>query len=123
MRLQRSLLYSLTLLLILTAPACSLLNKGGSGNSIEGTWISEDSSFKLVIELKGNTAKVSSWDLDDGEKFEVSKIDWDGEVLKAKFRMPSTDWVTYSVFRLVGPNTLQELYTGDSDGEVTYHRQ
>jgi hypothetical protein len=67
-----------------------------------GTWITdeEDSDAAIIIAVEDGEFKVSGFGRSDGEWFEISDIEWDGEWLAFAARMPSTDTRSKNGFRI-----------------------
>ena len=67
-----------------------------------GTWITEDedSNVAFTISVRDGTFAVAGFCRMDGEAFEISELEWDGDFLCFLARMPSTDTVTKNRFRI-----------------------
>jgi hypothetical protein len=66
-----------------------------------GRWKSEDdyNSAEYEIVVEGNTLKITAVDANDGEKFEVSSVEFDKETIKFDTLMPSTGRVAHLVLK------------------------
>jgi hypothetical protein len=75
-----------------------------------GTWITEeeDSDVAFLVGVANNQFQVSGFCRSDGEKFEITQVEWDGEALSFVARMPSTDTTTKSIFR-IRPDGMADL--------------
>ena len=60
---------------------------------------------------------MECWDGQDGEKFRLSNIAWDGHRLTGNFYMPSTKHMTYSSLKFTSPDRLVGPYGGDAVGQ------
>ena len=67
-----------------------------------GTWITEeeDSNVAFTICVRDGVFAVTGFCRIDGEAFEISELEWDGDALTFRARMPSTDTVTKNLFRI-----------------------
>ena len=68
-----------------------------------GTWFhpNGDSSAEFTIALEDGRFMVSGVDARDNERFEITGVSWNGEELCFTSVMPSTNWRTRHVFRLL----------------------
>lgn len=64
-----------------------------------GRWKSEDdyNSAEYEIVVEGSGLKITAVDANDGEKFEVSNVEFDKETIKFDTLMPSTGRVAHLV--------------------------
>ena len=77
-----------------------------------GKWEPCDQSSAVVIEISkaAHGLKVRALNKDDGEKYVVSKIKWNGKVLKFETSVPSNRWHTKNIFKPVSKTkVIQEL--------------
>ena len=94
------------------------------GQDIAGQWRVVHSTARFKISFAGGDIRIAGWDSDNGEKFVISNVKWDGKRLKGTFTMPSTGHTTYSDLLLIDENTLKGAYKGDtSSGEEVWLRQ
>jgi hypothetical protein len=79
-----------------------ILSAVSSDHPLVGTWITdeEDSNAAFTISAKSGEFCVSGFCRSDGEKFEITQVEWDGETLRFVARMPSTDTSMKNAFRL-----------------------
>jgi len=78
---------------------------------LQGTWCHPDTSAEFTIRVLKTKVAVAGVDVDDGEKFIVSDVEWDGSVLSFTTLMPSTGW---KVLHRISPNrgnTVRHEYT------------
>jgi hypothetical protein len=75
-------------------------------------WDSDDYLSEYDISLKNGKLSVSGVDLNDNEKFKISKISWDGKCLRFTSFMPST--------RRVGLNELRIKKNGRMESRFTF---
>jgi len=59
---------------------------------LEGTWYHPDTSAEFRVRVLQTKVAVSGVDNEDGERFTVSNVEWDGQVLSFTSVMPSTGW-------------------------------
>lgn len=62
-----------------------------------GSWTPIDSSAVFRIARSASGVEVDGWDSRDGEWFEISEVHWDGETLRFRSLMPSTNWAVMNV--------------------------
>lgn len=110
---------SLVLILVIAGSiAISYAEVPGSSvpekSAITGTWAVKDSSAKFRIYFSEGHIAIDGWDSNDGEKFIITDISWDGKRLKGKFVIPSTGYTTFSDLELVDDKTLSGQYRGDT---------
>ena len=91
--------------------------------SILGLWSVVNSTAVFRITLVEGRVHIEGWDSNDGERFEISDVRWDGNRLRGTFVMPSTGHTTHADLRFRGANTLQGPYKGDSSGTEVWKRQ
>ncbi|MDJ0523011.1 MAG: hypothetical protein QNJ90_13155 [Planctomycetota bacterium] len=66
--------------------------------------------------------EIDGWDSRDGEWFEISEVHWDGETLRFRSLMPSTNWAVMNVLREgEGSDVLIGLREG-VEGRVRWER-
>lgn len=96
------------------------------GQEIAGTWRVVNSSARFTIGFTGSNLGdiyITGWDSADGEKFIVAGVEWDGRRLSGAFKMPSTNYTTFSELELVDPDTLKGTYkSADGGGEEVWKR-
>lgn len=92
-----------------------------NGLPFEGTWEVIESSARVRVGVVDGLVGIEAWDSNDDEKFEVSDVRWDGSLLKATFRMPSTEHTTHTELQLVGEE-LRGTCAGDFEGEEVWKR-
>ncbi len=74
-------------------------------------WDSDDYLAEYTIAQKGKTLSVAGVDLNDGEKFKISGVTWDGRWLRFKSLMPSTGRVGLNEFRLKANGKIESRFT------------
>ena len=69
--------------------------------SLLGRWRSEDdyNSAEYEIIVEGRGLKITAVDANDGEKFEVSRVEFDKETIKFDTLMPSTGRLAHLVLK------------------------
>jgi hypothetical protein len=86
-----------------------------SKHPLVGTWRPDDedesAEYTITAAAGGFTFTVSGVDRYDGEPFEVSNVTWDGNVLRFRSVMRSTNWVLEHEFRSLGDNDVEHRYT------------
>lgn len=82
-----------------------------------GTWFHPNggSTAEFTVTPEGGGFAVSGLDTGDGERFEISHVDWNGEALSFTSIMRSTKWRTRHVFRVLGECQVEHERT---DSEV-----
>ncbi|MFA6008445.1 MAG: hypothetical protein WC799_00570 [Desulfobacteraceae bacterium] len=67
-----------------------------------GTWITdnEDSDAAFSITFEDGAFKVHGFCRSDGEEFEISNLEWNGEWLRFTAKMLSTDTISKNAFRI-----------------------
>jgi hypothetical protein len=78
---------------------------------LQGTWRHRGTSAEFTIRVLKTRIVVSGVDTNDGERFAVSDVSWDGKVLSFITLMPSTRW---RVVHRVTPNrgsTIRHEFT------------
>jgi hypothetical protein len=82
-----------------------------------GTWFhpNNDSTAEFTITAESGGFAVSGVDTGDGERFEISEVTWSGEVLSFTSFMPSTQWRTRHVFRIISDSQVEHERT---DSEI-----
>jgi hypothetical protein len=64
-------------------------------HALIGTWVTDhEDSDAAFTSAKGDTLHVSGFCITDREKFEITKVKWDGKTLGFTARMPSTENIT-----------------------------
>jgi hypothetical protein len=58
-----------------------------------GTWGHEDNWAEFTVKVTRRGVTVSARDVDDGEKFVVTNVEWNGESLSFDALTPSTGWL------------------------------
>jgi hypothetical protein len=82
-----------------------------------GTWVSalpfdsEDYLVEYSISLNGETFVVKAMDLQDGEKFRISEVHFDGTSLQFVSYMPSTKRKGVHRFRMKSKNRMEAQFT------------
>lgn len=73
-----------------------------SDHPLVGTWITseEDSNAAFIFEVSNNQFRVSGFCRTDGEQFQMSDVNWDGQALSFVALMPSTNTVSRNIFRM-----------------------
>jgi len=84
--------------------------------SIEGVWQVEGSVARFEITFRGDQIMLKGWSELSNKEFEVTNVQWDGEILSGTFFFPLTSFTTYSELRLIDANTISGIYRGDSEG-------
>ena len=74
-------------------------------------WDSDDYLAEYTVALKGNKLSVSGVDVNDGEKFKISGVTWDGRRLRFKSLMPSTGRIGLNEFRLKTNGKVESRFT------------
>ena len=90
---------------------------------ISGKWQVIDSNAKFVITFIDGYIHIEGWDSSDGEKFNISELEWNGKRLKCTFLMPSTGKTRHSDLLLIDKNILKGIYEGDVSGEEIWKRE
>ena len=74
-----------------------------------GTWFhpTGDSTAEFTVTLEAGGFAVSGVDTGDGERSEISEVTWNGEALSFTSLMPSTQWRTRHVLRLVSETQVE----------------
>jgi hypothetical protein len=78
-----------------------MLTNPDKAQRLHGTWYHAETSAEYTIRVLRTKVTVSGVDTDDGEKFIVSDVVWDGTVLGFTTVMPSTGW---KVGHWISPN-------------------
>ena len=84
---------------------------------LAGTWVhaapwdSNDYLAEYTISLHRGRPAVSAVDVNDGEKFRISEVPWDGTRLRFKSKMPSTGRIGLNEFRLKKDGKVQSRFT------------
>lgn len=84
---------------------------------LEGRWISScptDSDDYLVeyfIKIVDGEFQIIARDLQDNEEMLISDVSWDGDSLKFRSIMPSTDRVGFNIFRLLNDDEIEAKFT------------
>ncbi|MBR3190908.1 hypothetical protein [Bosea sp. (in: a-proteobacteria)] len=68
-----------------------------------GRWRSKDAynSAEYEIVAEGSTIRITAVDANDGEKFEVSRVEFDKETIKFDTLMPSTGRIAHLVLNAI----------------------
>lgn len=74
-------------------------------------WDSDDYLAEYTVSLRRGRPAVSAVDLNDGERFRISEVSWDGEWLRFKSKMPSTGRVGLNEFKLKSDGSVQSRFT------------
>ena len=75
-----------------------MIDRPDIAKRLEGTWFHPETSAEYTVRVSRTKISVSGVDTDDGEKFIVSDVVWDGVYLSFTTVMPSTKWrVTHRV--------------------------
>ena len=84
-----------------------------SRHRIFGTWANdpENPSVEWDVYPVGTDVDVAGIDAEDGEKFEVSHVTFDGTVLRFRAVMPSTGHVTEHELRLLDDGRAEHRVT------------
>jgi hypothetical protein len=90
---------------------------------ISGKWQVIDSNARFVITFINGYIHIEGWDSSDGEKFNISDLEWNGKRLKCTFLMPSTGKTRHSDLLLINKKTLKGNYEGDVSGEEIWKRE
>jgi len=74
-----------------------------------GTWYHPDgdSTAEFTVSPAATGFAVSGVDTQDGERFEISEVSWDGEVLGFTSYMPSTSWRTRHRLRVLDDHSVE----------------
>ena len=74
-----------------------------------GVWGSDDSSavWRVRAGKDPSTPLVDGWDSNDGERFKVSSVRWDGKSLSFSSTMPSTSFVVGHVWTPVSAKQIR----------------
>jgi hypothetical protein len=90
---------------------------------ILGKWQVIDSNARFIISFIDGSIHIEGWDSSDGEKFNISDLEWNGKRLKCTFLMPSTGKTRHSDLLLIDKNILKGIYEGDTSGEEIWRRE
>ena len=74
-------------------------------------WDSDDYLAEYKISLRSGKPVVSAVDLNDGERFKISNVSWDGTWLRFTSYMPSTKRFGLNEFRLKSNGRLESRFT------------
>ncbi len=85
-----------------------------SSSDLSGKWKLDTSTAVFEIAYLDGAIQMSGEDSQDGEKFIISNITWDGHTLKADFLMPSTNWRTHAELLQIAPDLLYGKYADGS---------
>ena len=74
-------------------------------------WDSDD--YLAIYEIGGTSTnpEVTAWDTVDNESFEVSQINWNGQVLSFETLMPSTKRRGINRFKLLDDDNIESEFT------------
>ena len=97
-------------------------SSSSANSSIAGKWKVVGSTAVFTVSFKNGKAVITGEDSNDGEKFVISDVSWDGRVLKGKFYMPSTKFTTVSELEYTDADTLKGSCTGDYNGDEQWSR-
>jgi len=90
---------------------------------ISGKWQVINSNARFVITFLDGTIHIEGWDSSDGEKFNISDLEWNGKRLKCTCIMPSTGKTRHSDLLFIDKNILKGIYEGDVSGEEIWRRE
>jgi hypothetical protein len=74
-------------------------------------WDSDDYLAEYQVTFDGNQFAVSGHDLNDGEKFQISDVSWDGATLRFRSLMPSTRREGLNEFRALSDGSVESRFT------------
>ncbi len=90
--------------------------KQNNYNKIVGEWLHSDplnsDDYLAAYKISGtaDNPMVNAYDTFDNEKFIISNIQWDGEILSFESLMPSTRRKGINKFRVVDENTIESEF-------------
>lgn len=72
-------------------------------NWLVGDWHAAAGQIHVcfTIEMKGNGFRIMAIDESDGERLAVSKVKWDGQILRFETRNPSNKWRTKNSLKVI----------------------
>jgi hypothetical protein len=74
-------------------------------------WDGDDYLAEYHVTFDGKQFSVSAYDLNDGERFEISEISWDGVTLRFRSLMPSTRREGLNEFRALPDGSIESRFT------------
>jgi hypothetical protein len=74
-------------------------------------WDSDDYLAQYTVSLRRGRPAVSGVDLNDGERFKIFEVSWDGKWLRFKSKMPSTGRIGVNEFRLKKDGNVESRFT------------
>lgn len=74
-------------------------------------WDSADYLSEYDVSLKKGQPSVSGVDANDGERFKISKVSWDGKCLRFTSFMPSTKRIGLNELRLKKNGRVESRFT------------
>ena len=78
---------------------------------LQGAWGHQENWGQFTVKVGRTGIRVTGCDVDDGEVFAISNIQWDGEVLSFDALTPSTGWLISHQFEPKRGGTIQEVTT------------
>jgi hypothetical protein len=86
-----------------------------TGHPLVGTWRDANrdygTSVQFTIRAAGASFEVAGLDTGDGEELSISRVRWDGRILRFDSLVPSTAYRMEYVFEVVSPSEVQVRYT------------
>ena len=79
--------------------------------TLEGSWSSDSAGTVYTIQMAGGQPTLVSVVDDDGEVYEVKESNWDGQVIRWMYKVPSNGYLVREAVRMSGANTLTGNWT------------